>query len=48
MNHAFDHIPAGDAAVTWMHPDTRRVLSHRDTERSRQDGLVSVRFLVRG
>ena len=46
-----DHILAGDAAANWMRPDTFRVLTYRETDRSWQDRLsdhcpVSVRFVV--
>jgi endonuclease/exonuclease/phosphatase family metal-dependent hydrolase len=46
-----DHILAGDAASNWLRPDTFRVLTYRETERSWQDKLsdhcpVSVRFAV--
>jgi endonuclease/exonuclease/phosphatase family metal-dependent hydrolase len=46
-----DHILAGDAAATWLKPDTFRVLTYRETDRSWQDRLsdhcpVSVRLTV--
>jgi endonuclease/exonuclease/phosphatase family metal-dependent hydrolase len=46
-----DHILAGGAAVTWMHPDTLRVLIYRETDKSWKDRLsdhcpVSVQFVV--
>ncbi|MDR3533037.1 MAG: endonuclease/exonuclease/phosphatase family protein [Rhodopila sp.] len=46
-----DHILAGGVAADWMRPDTLRVLTYRETERSWKDRLsdhcpVSVRFAV--
>jgi endonuclease/exonuclease/phosphatase family metal-dependent hydrolase len=46
-----DHILAGGAAATWMQPETLRVMTYRETERSWQDRLsdhcpVSVRLSV--
>jgi endonuclease/exonuclease/phosphatase family metal-dependent hydrolase len=46
-----DHILAGGAATVWMRPDTLRVLTYRETDRSMKDRLsdhcpVSVRFDV--
>jgi endonuclease/exonuclease/phosphatase family metal-dependent hydrolase len=46
-----DHILAGGAAATWMHPDTLRVLVYRETDRSWKDRLsdhcpVSVQFVL--
>lgn len=46
-----DHILAGDAAASWMRPETLRILTYRETDRSWQDRLsdhcpVSVRFVV--
>lgn len=46
-----DHILAGGAAAGWMHPDTLRVLTYNETDRSWKDRLsdhcpVSVRLVV--
>jgi len=46
-----DHILAGGAAAGWMQPDTLKVLTYRETEKSMQEKLsdhcpVSVRFVV--
>ncbi len=46
-----DHILAGDAAASWMRPDTLRVMTYKETDRSMKDRLsdhcpVSVRFVV--
>jgi endonuclease/exonuclease/phosphatase family metal-dependent hydrolase len=46
-----DHILAGGGATEWMRPDTLRVMTYRETDRSWQDRLsdhcpVSVRFVV--
>jgi endonuclease/exonuclease/phosphatase family metal-dependent hydrolase len=46
-----DHILAGGAAATWMHPDTLRVLTYRETDQSWKEKLsdhcpVSVKFVV--
>jgi exonuclease III len=46
-----DHILAGNAAANWMRPDTLRVLTYRETDRSWQDRLsdhcpVSVQLMV--
>jgi endonuclease/exonuclease/phosphatase family metal-dependent hydrolase len=46
-----DHILAGGAAAEWMRPDTLRVMTYRETDRSLKDRLsdhcpVSVRFVV--
>jgi endonuclease/exonuclease/phosphatase family metal-dependent hydrolase len=46
-----DHVLAGGAAATWMQPETLRVLTYRETDRSMKDRLsdhcpVSVRFEV--
>lgn len=46
-----DHILAGGLATTWMHPETLKVLTYRETEKSMQERLsdhcpVSVRFVV--
>jgi endonuclease/exonuclease/phosphatase family metal-dependent hydrolase len=51
-NESFiDHILAGGAAADWMRPDTLRVLTYRETDRSWKDRLsdhcpVSVRLAV--
>jgi endonuclease/exonuclease/phosphatase family metal-dependent hydrolase len=46
-----DHVLAGGAAATWMQPETLRVLTYRETDRSMKDRLsdhcpVSVRFAI--
>jgi endonuclease/exonuclease/phosphatase family metal-dependent hydrolase len=46
-----DHILAGGAAANWMQPDTLKVMTYRETDRSMKDRLsdhcpVSVRFAV--
>lgn len=46
-----DHILAGGAAATWMRPDSLRVLTYQETDRSWKERLsdhcpVSVRFTV--
>jgi endonuclease/exonuclease/phosphatase family metal-dependent hydrolase len=48
-----DHILAGGGAADWIRPETLRVLTYRETDRSLKDRLsdhcpVSVRFVVPG